>query len=303
MAVKDPAKDDRTQATDQSSIYDSILSSCCCGGSSAENNSLADKGNEDAQKKQEEQQLSSRKAKDETPKFLERLGDAALFLIGAAPPVKFVRCFECSSVDGSAITTPRALDDLAYEYDKNNNISYMFSTSTSTDGGEDQHQQDQSTSHEPNNATAVPLKRRNRSRSSRWADKISKSYSNKSESKSVRSRLTRKNSGAQAQQATTNGTSSSSKKPERGTVVKHTITDSISKPVTMTKSRSGKSRSSRSRAAESMTGARSGGRSRATDKSQAVWSTRNEKRSRRRQNRSKSRTRARARAKSSQVDV
>ena len=293
MAVKDPAKDDRTQATDQSSIYDSILSSCCCGGSSAEHNSLAKKGNEDAQKKQEEQQLSSRKAKDETPRFLERLGDAALFLIGAAPPVKFVRCFECSSVDGSAITTPRALDDLAYEYDKNNTISYMFSTSTSTDGGEDQHQQDQSTSHEPNNATAVPLKRRNRSRSSRWADKISKSYSNKSESQSVRSRLTRKNSGAQAQQATTNGTSSSSKKPERGTVVKHTITDSISKPVTMTKSRSGKSRSSRSRAAESMTGARSGGM--ATDKSQAV------RRSRRRQNRSKSRTRARA--KSSQVDV
>lgn len=126
-----PAKnvDNDTRGTDQCSFYDSVISTCGCGGNSIEEtNSMTEKGKLKTQDPTKPQGVDEF---DETPKFWERLSDVAQFLIGVAPPVKFVRCFESSSVDESLITMPRALDELANEYDERNKSS-MWSISEST---------------------------------------------------------------------------------------------------------------------------------------------------------------------------
>lgn len=112
-------EDNETLETEEDSVesvFDSILSTCCCYGDSDGRNSLMDKDKNRKNKEKQQQQ----EADDDSPKFWERLSEVALFLIGGAPPVKFVKCFECTSVDESEVTMPRALSELANEYDNNN---------------------------------------------------------------------------------------------------------------------------------------------------------------------------------------
>ena len=131
-------KDNVTAATEENSIYDSILSTCCCGTSSPDVNSIAQKG---AYTKQQQQQLAQspppppQQQQEQDgfgkQKLWDRLTNAALYLTGGAPPVTFVKCFECSSVDGSELSIPRALTDLAEEYDRKNRslVNSIWSTS------------------------------------------------------------------------------------------------------------------------------------------------------------------------------
>ena len=106
-----------TVATEESSVYDSILSMCCCDDSFdvVENSLEGNDNNRDAPRPSDDHD------KEPPPRnFRERVSDVALFLVGSAPPVKFVRCFECSSVDGSELTMPPVLNVLAEEHDRNN---------------------------------------------------------------------------------------------------------------------------------------------------------------------------------------
>lgn len=131
-----------TEETDESSVYDSILSTCCCGGSfPGQSNSLADKKNKKKnqlhQHPHQQQPQEPEEDVDQSPKFWDRLSDVALFLVGGAPPVKFVKCMECASADGSELTMPRVLTDLADEYDESNKwkVQNMWSISEQgTDG-------------------------------------------------------------------------------------------------------------------------------------------------------------------------
>ena len=109
-------EDNETLETEEDSVesvFDSILSTCCCYGDSDGRNSLMDKDKNRKNKEKQQQQEDD----DDSPKFWERLSDVALFLIGGAQPVKFVKCFECTSVDESEVTMPRALSELANDYD------------------------------------------------------------------------------------------------------------------------------------------------------------------------------------------
>ena len=74
-----------TEADSIESVLDSVLSTCCCYGDSEGRNSLVDKNREEQQQQED----------DDSPKFLERISDVFLFLIGGAPPVKFVS--DCGS--------------------------------------------------------------------------------------------------------------------------------------------------------------------------------------------------------------
>mmetsp|Transcript_38613 Transcript_38613/g.92994 ORF Transcript_38613/g.92994 Transcript_38613/m.92994 type:complete len:255 (+) Transcript_38613:270-1034(+) len=105
-----------TVATEESSVFDAILSTCCCGDSS----DLAEHSLKDKNDKSKAQPRPEDAGDDSPRKLWERLSDVALFLVGSAPPVRFVRCFECSSVDGSELTIPRVLTDLANEHDRCN---------------------------------------------------------------------------------------------------------------------------------------------------------------------------------------
>jgi len=121
----------KTEESDEYSVYDSLLSSCCCSSSSNNKNSLVEvtkkKGlkstwTRNNQPKTGNDLTDDQIEVDDTPpiKIYERLSDVILFLTGSAPPVKIVRCFECASVDGSELTTPRPLLDLAEDYDRDN---------------------------------------------------------------------------------------------------------------------------------------------------------------------------------------
>jgi len=105
-------EDDVTVDTEEDSVFDSILSTCCCASPGSGQNSILDKD--------ENEQKNKNDMGDEQPKLWERVSDMALFLIGAAPPVKFVKCLEDGSVDDSTLTNPRVLNELAHEYDMNN---------------------------------------------------------------------------------------------------------------------------------------------------------------------------------------
>lgn len=162
----DPAKnqDNDTQGTEQCSFYDSIISTCGCGGNSIEEtNSMREKGIVETQDPPPKPQVVHEF--DETPKLWERLSDVAQFLIGGAPPVKFVRCFECSSVDESVITMPRALGDLANEYDERNKNSMMGISESTT--GEDFALYDADNIYKSRSKTGSRWGRIKRSRSSR----------------------------------------------------------------------------------------------------------------------------------------
>ena len=115
-----------TEADSIESVLDSVLSTCCCYGDSEGRNSLVDKNREEQQQQED----------DDSPKFLERISDVFLFLIGGAPPVKFVKCFECASVDESEVTMPRALSELANDYDNNNKWRVQSMWGISDEGGD-----------------------------------------------------------------------------------------------------------------------------------------------------------------------
>ena len=131
------AKDEGTQVTVASSGYDSFLNSCCCGddsadswnsfllGPSAERNS---KSNPGRSKRQEDV--------GHVP-LAERLSDAILGLVGAAPPVKFIKCMECANDELSEMTTPRVLHQMAEEYDQNNRCELNSMWSMSSDEGDE----------------------------------------------------------------------------------------------------------------------------------------------------------------------
>lgn len=137
MGKKDSATKS-TEETEEGSVYDSILSTCCCAGPPPDKNSIANKKCDPKQRqprqpdparpRQETEELEL----DETPKFWERLSDAALFLVGLAPPVKIVRCASSSSVDGSVLTLPRVLTMLADDYDEENKNCQADSISSET---------------------------------------------------------------------------------------------------------------------------------------------------------------------------
>jgi hypothetical protein len=113
-----------TEATDESSLVDSIISTFCCNGSYDSLQSYKDevrRKKEILRKKKAKQIEAEHKA---SPTLWERLSDIAIFVFQGAPPVKFVKCFECSSVDESEVTTPRALIEMAHDYDKNTNKKY-----------------------------------------------------------------------------------------------------------------------------------------------------------------------------------
>lgn len=113
-----------TEATEDSSIVDSIISTFCCNGSYDSLQSYKDevrRKKEILRKKKAKQLEAEQKA---SPTLWERLSDIALFIFQGAPPVKFVKCFECSSVDDSEVTTPRILIEMAHDYDRNTNKKY-----------------------------------------------------------------------------------------------------------------------------------------------------------------------------------
>jgi len=125
-----------TDATEEVSAYDcNRLLTCCCGGSSHGKSSI-DELEVDTnqrqpyqesrrhmrrprQKRKRDQRKKESKSFNKTPsKIWGRLSDVALAIVGLAPPVKFIQCLGCASVDGSELTQPRVLSDLAYEYDR-----------------------------------------------------------------------------------------------------------------------------------------------------------------------------------------
>mmetsp|Transcript_23632 Transcript_23632/g.51166 ORF Transcript_23632/g.51166 Transcript_23632/m.51166 type:complete len:249 (-) Transcript_23632:203-949(-) len=175
MAKKDRNQEDHSTAaeTEADSIYDSILSSCC--GSSSSDNSFARK---DKKKEKAHPQQQQVKDIEQSPRLFERLSDVVLFLSGAAPPVKFVRCFECPSVDGSELTTPRPLVELANEYDRDNKwkVQSMWSisedlTDTSDDHNNMQHRSSAAAaSSNPSRISQKPprTQRRSSSGGGRW---------------------------------------------------------------------------------------------------------------------------------------
>mmetsp|Transcript_34856 Transcript_34856/g.75258 ORF Transcript_34856/g.75258 Transcript_34856/m.75258 type:complete len:276 (-) Transcript_34856:107-934(-) len=126
-----------TEVTETSSVYDSIISTCCCGGSSRGENSIIKESENQPQQQGQQQKTQEREVNQgftETPSNVwERLSDVALYLVGATPPVKFVRCLECTSVDGSELTLPRVLSELADDYDSKNEKWHMKSVWTISD--------------------------------------------------------------------------------------------------------------------------------------------------------------------------
>lgn len=133
-------KDNATAATEESSVYEYILSTCCGGNSSPGVKSVAKRIASTKHQQQEQPQPpppppQQEQEQDhdhfEKPKFLDRLINVALYLIGGAPPVNFVKCFQCPSVDRSELTLPPVLSSLADEYDKNNRsqVDSMWSIS------------------------------------------------------------------------------------------------------------------------------------------------------------------------------
>mmetsp|Transcript_44324 Transcript_44324/g.79508 ORF Transcript_44324/g.79508 Transcript_44324/m.79508 type:complete len:239 (-) Transcript_44324:129-845(-) len=166
-------KKNATETTEESSVYDSILSTCCCGSSSADQNDQNSIARDKIKKKKLEQQQQQQQQQkeyqdfDKTPKFWERLSDVATFLVGGTPPVKLVECFECSSADGSELSLPRVLSDLADEYDKQNKweVNSMWSISEDATAETAETNGDISDIHALSTETGIP---RNRSGSSRW---------------------------------------------------------------------------------------------------------------------------------------
>jgi len=167
-------EDDVTVDTEEDSVFDSILSTCCCASPGSGQNSILDK---------DENEQANKNVEDEQPKLWERVSDMALFLIGAAPPVKFVKCLEDGSVDDSTLTNPRVLNELAHEYDMNNKWKVAQSMQSwghnNDNDGLNQHpidvdQVSMSTSDEYHNSTRLrPLgggltHRRSGSSGSRW---------------------------------------------------------------------------------------------------------------------------------------
>ena len=114
------AKEEGTHVTTASSSgYDSFLNSCCCADDSTESwdsfllgpNNKRNSKHTGRSKKEEEY--------DHIP-LSEKLSDALLSLVGAAPPVKFIKCMHCSKDELSEMTTPRVLQEMAEQYDQNN---------------------------------------------------------------------------------------------------------------------------------------------------------------------------------------
>ena len=130
-------KDNPTAATEESSVYDSIISTCCCGSSSPGANSIAKEVCHAEKQRKNQHPPQEQDLVDEKPKFWDRLTTAALNLIGGAPPVNIIKCFDgCSSVDGSELTMPRVLSSMADEYDRNSKsqVHSIWSISEDTDG-------------------------------------------------------------------------------------------------------------------------------------------------------------------------
>ena len=133
-----------TVPTEDSSIVESIISTFCCNGSYDSLQSYKDevrRKKELLRKKKAMQEAAARGAVSDTPTIWERLSDLALFFVQGAPPVKYVKCFECSSVDESEVTTPPILREMARDYDESTNSKYRsmsptdFSNTSTTGGG------------------------------------------------------------------------------------------------------------------------------------------------------------------------
>lgn len=110
-------KDNSTEATEELSLYESIIFTCCCTSSSSDENENSFV-KEDKNRQQQHHRRRRRRRKKKGVKYLDRLSDFALYLVGLAPPVKFVQCYDCVSVDDSELTLPAALSEMADEYDQ-----------------------------------------------------------------------------------------------------------------------------------------------------------------------------------------
>mmetsp|Transcript_34172 Transcript_34172/g.81775 ORF Transcript_34172/g.81775 Transcript_34172/m.81775 type:complete len:296 (+) Transcript_34172:242-1129(+) len=114
------AKEEGTHVTTASSGYDSFLNTCCCadGHSTDSWDSFLAGPN-----KKRNSKFTGRSRKEEEYDHVplaEKLSDALLSLVGAAPPIKFIKCMQCSNDELSEMTTPRVLRQMAEEYDQNN---------------------------------------------------------------------------------------------------------------------------------------------------------------------------------------
>lgn len=234
MAVekKTPPNDDATQSTEASSVYDTILSTCCCAGTASGENSFKedkiaakdkDKDEDEIKKKPQQQQEYVEEGFDETPKFWERIGDVALLLLGGAPPVKFVKCFECASVDGSVLTLPKVLCELAEEHDKKNKktVNSIWSISEDATDGTDH----ANAAYINGNNKDSYLNNRSRS-GKRWGDRLrlksSSSFDNRSGIAST------EDSYLHNMRMSKMGTDGiDAPKVNRGTVIKHRIRSSM----------------------------------------------------------------------------
>jgi hypothetical protein len=134
-----------TVPTEDSSIVESIISTFCCNGSYDSLQSYKDevrRKKELLRKKKAMQEAAARGVANDNPTIWERLSDLALFFVQGAPPVKYVKCFECSSVDESEVTTPPILREMARHYDESTNSKYRSMSPTdvshtSTTGGDE----------------------------------------------------------------------------------------------------------------------------------------------------------------------
>ena len=130
-----------TVPTEDSSIVESIISTFCCNGSYDSLQSYKDevrRKKELLRKKKAMQEAAARGVANDNPTIWERLSDLALFFVQGAPPVKYVKCFECSSVDESEVTTPPILREMARHYDESTNSKYRSMSPTDdshTSGG------------------------------------------------------------------------------------------------------------------------------------------------------------------------
>jgi len=170
-------KDHGTQATEEESFYSSVMSTCCCVGSYSGDENSFTKNNANNTNTRRQQQPQHEFDDFEQPKFWDRLSDAARYLVGTAPPVKFVKCFECSSVDESEVTLPRVLSNMADEYDKNNKWHVNSIWSISED-------QTVSTAKTNDGTNGSKKSRRSRSRGRTVADRLDRLRKGRSSDKS-----------------------------------------------------------------------------------------------------------------------
>lgn len=100
---------DMTENSEESGVFQTILSTMCCAGSSSSLTSYS-RSNEITGEDDED-------VENEPKFFWEAMG--SFFLYGIRP-VDFIAIRECPSIDGSELTLPRVLARMADRYDRKN---------------------------------------------------------------------------------------------------------------------------------------------------------------------------------------